>query len=112
MFQHVVKNFSISSSGISGSNHIYVFKNPKNPTAAEGTPSSIDWEFAQKELAQAKGFTSIGASGLSKGNNTDNENQFNSSCKVNFFSKELRTCKNKKTLTLKQSKCTIQKERN
>lgn len=51
---------------IFGSNHMYVYKNPQNPTVPEGTPSSIDWEFAQKELAAAKGFSSFGSSGLSK----------------------------------------------
>ena len=46
---------------------MYVYKNPQNPTVPEGTPSTIDWEFAQKELAAAKGFSSFGSSGLSKG---------------------------------------------
>ncbi|KAJ8041556.1 Kinesin-like protein KIF28P [Holothuria leucospilota] len=49
-----------------GSNHIYVFKNPINPVIPEGSPKDIDWEFAQKELAQAKGFTSWGGAGLTK----------------------------------------------
>ncbi|XP_071824596.1 kinesin-like protein KIF28 isoform X3 [Apostichopus japonicus] len=49
-----------------GSNHMYVFKNPSNPTVPEGIPKNIDWEFAQKELASAKGFTSWGGAGLTK----------------------------------------------
>nr|XP_054748335.1 kinesin-like protein KIF28 isoform X2 [Lytechinus pictus] len=48
-----------------GSNHLYIFKNPLKPQSAEGTPASIDWEFAQKELAQAKGFNTS-TSGLTK----------------------------------------------
>lgn len=46
---------------------MYVFKNPSNPTVPEGIPKNIDWEFAQKELASAKGFTSWGGAGLTKG---------------------------------------------
>lgn len=49
-----------------GSNHLYVFMNPKNTETAEDLPAEITWEFAQKEIAQVKGFaTTIGA-GLSK----------------------------------------------
>ncbi|KAK0041455.1 kinesin-like protein KIF28P [Biomphalaria pfeifferi] len=50
---------------IFGSNHVYVFVNPLNPKAPEGTPQEINWEFAQKEVAKAKGY-STGTSGLSK----------------------------------------------
>eukprot|EP00729_Bicosta_minor_P015103 gene15103-21261_t len=40
-----------------GTNHLFVFMNPKNSNAGEGTPDEdISWEFAQGELAEAKGF--------------------------------------------------------
>ena len=45
---------------------MYVFVNPLKPHAPEGTPKEITWEFAQKEVAQAKGF-STGLAGLTKG---------------------------------------------
>ncbi|KAK2181347.1 hypothetical protein NP493_403g07034 [Ridgeia piscesae] len=49
-----------------GSNHMYVFLNPKNVKSAEASlPSEITWEFAQKEIAQAKGFA-VGSSGMTK----------------------------------------------
>ena len=51
-----------------GSNHLYIFYNPKNPEKTEDLPDDITWEFAQKEVAQVKGFaTNLGA-GMSKGN--------------------------------------------
>ncbi|KAK3761147.1 hypothetical protein RRG08_022551 [Elysia crispata] len=50
---------------IFGSNHVYVFVNPAKPQAPEGTPKEITWEFAQKEVAQAKGFAT-GLAGLTK----------------------------------------------
>ncbi|GFO20644.1 kinesin-like protein, partial [Plakobranchus ocellatus] len=50
---------------IFGSNHVYVFVNPLRPQAPEGTPKEITWDFAQKEVAQAKGF-STGLAGLTK----------------------------------------------
>ena len=44
-----------------GSNHVYVFTNPKAPVPSEGTPETdINWEFAQKELAENSGFSSAG----------------------------------------------------
>ena len=46
---------------------MYVFVNPLKPQASEGTPKDVTWEFAQKEVAQAKGFAT-GMSGLTKGN--------------------------------------------
>ncbi|XP_023930292.1 kinesin-like protein KIF28P isoform X2 [Lingula anatina] len=51
-----------------GSNHMYVFYNAQKPNAPEGTPpdSKLDWEFAQKEIAQAKGFATGSGAGLSK----------------------------------------------
>lgn len=50
-----------------GSNHMYYFVNPTNKEKSEGTPDVIDWEFANKEIAQAKGFsTSASGVGLSK----------------------------------------------
>ncbi|XP_035680262.1 kinesin-like protein KIF28P isoform X3 [Branchiostoma floridae] len=48
-----------------GSNHMYVFHNPLNPKAPENTPSKIDWDFAQKEIAKHKGFDTASA-GMSK----------------------------------------------
>ena len=50
-----------------GSNHMYVLMNPLKPqTADESLPKEIDWEFAQREIAQVKGF-STASSGLTKG---------------------------------------------
>nr|XP_026689448.1 kinesin-like protein KIF28P isoform X4 [Ciona intestinalis] len=48
-----------------GSNHLYVFINPLKPDLPEGTPESIDWDFAQKELAEQSGFSTQN-SGMSK----------------------------------------------
>ena len=39
-----------------GSNHLYVFVDPRNPTRQPNTPESITWDFAQNEIAKAKGF--------------------------------------------------------
>ena len=50
----------------SGSNHLYVFLNPLKDDS-DGLPDEITWEFAQKEIAQAKGFATGMAAGLSKG---------------------------------------------
>ncbi|XP_059148912.1 kinesin-like protein KIF28 isoform X2 [Physella acuta] len=50
---------------IFGTNHVYVFVNPLKPKSPEGTPQEITWEFAQNEVAQAKGF-STGLAGLTK----------------------------------------------
>ncbi|XP_068725304.1 kinesin-like protein KIF28 [Montipora capricornis] len=49
-----------------GSNHMYILINPANTEKTEGTPDDVDWEFAQKEIAQAKGFATGFGSGLSK----------------------------------------------
>eukprot|EP00050_Salpingoeca_kvevrii_P021558 m.112316 g.112316 ORF g.112316 m.112316 type:complete len:1027 (-) comp9395_c0_seq1:200-3280(-) len=48
-----------------GSNHLYLFINPPDETKSPGTPDHVDWEFAQNEIAKAKGFQT-GAGGLSK----------------------------------------------
>jgi len=48
-----------------GSNHLYVFINPLKPDLPEGTPATIDWEFAQKELAEQSGFSQLQA-GMTK----------------------------------------------
>jgi len=48
-----------------GSNHLYVFHNPTNPDpedADKPPPDTIDWEFAQKELAEHSGFSTEGLS--------------------------------------------------
>ncbi|XP_069112007.1 kinesin-like protein KIF28 isoform X3 [Argopecten irradians] len=40
-----------------GSNHMYVLMNPKRTdTADKSLPNIIDWDFAQKEIAEIKGF--------------------------------------------------------
>ncbi len=39
-----------------GSSHLYVFVNPAKPTRAPDTPANVTWEFAQNEIAKAKGF--------------------------------------------------------
>lgn len=40
--------------------------NPLKPDAPEGLPDTIDWDFAQKELAENSGFSTL-QSGLDKG---------------------------------------------
>ena len=52
---------------LAGSNHWYYFFNPLNKEKSEGTPDTVDWDFAQKEIAQSKGFQTGLGSGLSKG---------------------------------------------
>ena len=47
---------------------MYILVNPTSTEKSEGTPENVDWEFAQKEIAQAKGFATGFGSGLSKGN--------------------------------------------
>eukprot|EP00112_Aurelia_sp_Birch-Aquarium-sp1_P014219 Seg3055.2 transcript_id=Seg3055.2/GoldUCD/mRNA.D3Y31 product="Kinesin-like protein KIF28P" protein_id=Seg3055.2/GoldUCD/D3Y31 len=49
-----------------GSNHMYYFVNPLNKEKSEGTPDKVDWDFAQKEIAHAKGFQTGFGAGLSK----------------------------------------------
>lgn len=50
-----------------GSNHMYVLMNPLKPETADNSlPKEITWEYAQKEIAQVKGFAT-GSAGLSKG---------------------------------------------
>ncbi|XP_067934246.1 kinesin-like protein KIF28 [Watersipora subatra] len=49
-----------------GSNHLYVFINPKNDDSADDLPKNITYEFAQKEIAQAKGFATGSTAGLTK----------------------------------------------
>ena len=46
---------------------MYYIVNPKNTEKSEGSPDKIDWEVAQKEIAQAKGFQTGMGAGLSKG---------------------------------------------
>ncbi|XP_078336848.1 kinesin-like protein KIF28 isoform X14 [Crassostrea virginica] len=49
-----------------GSNHMYVLMNPLKPDTADNSlPKEITWEYAQKEIAQVKGFAT-GSAGLSK----------------------------------------------
>nr|CAB3259099.1 kinesin-like protein KIF28P [Phallusia mammillata] len=48
-----------------GSNHLYVFVNPLKPDLPEGSPKTVDWDFAQKELAENSGFSTLQA-GMSK----------------------------------------------
>ena len=54
-------------SSISGSNHLYMFVNPQKRSKNTELPEEITWEFAQKEIAQAKGFTSGVSKGMTKG---------------------------------------------
>jgi kinesin family protein 1 len=49
-----------------GSNHLYVFINPLNTTTSSpDTPETIEWEYAQNEIAKVKGFQ-VEIEGLSK----------------------------------------------
>jgi len=48
-----------------GSNHLYVFIDPLKPDVPEGSPATIDWDFAQKELAEKSGFSTLQA-GMTK----------------------------------------------
>ena len=50
----------------SGTNNLFVFRNPLKPDLPEGTPETIDWDFAQKELAEQSGFSTF-AAGMTKG---------------------------------------------
>lgn len=50
-----------------GSNHLYVFLNPLRPENTPDLPANISWEFAQKEIAHAQGFSTSDASSLPKG---------------------------------------------
>ena len=50
-----------------GSNHMYVYYDAANKETAEGTPDHVNWDFAQKEIAQAKGFQTGSDGQLSKG---------------------------------------------
>ncbi len=53
----------------SGENHLYVFHNPINPkNRNKSLPKTITWEYAQKEIAEAKGFGNQGNEALTKGN--------------------------------------------
>jgi len=51
-----------------GSSHLYVFVHPKKHDNFPDLPDVITWEFAQMEIAQARGFTAQDTSGLTKGN--------------------------------------------
>lgn len=44
-----------------------MFINPLKPETPGDLPREITWEFAQKEIAQAKGFATGSGAGLSKG---------------------------------------------
>jgi len=51
---------------------MYVFVNPLKADASSldpDLPDDITWEFAQKEIAQAKGFVAASGSSLSVGEN-------------------------------------------
>ncbi|KAH3769675.1 hypothetical protein DPMN_170949 [Dreissena polymorpha] len=41
--------------------------NPKKTEVTEDLPAEITWEFAQKEIAQVKGFATAMGAGMSKG---------------------------------------------
>ncbi|KAK3605709.1 hypothetical protein CHS0354_013504 [Potamilus streckersoni] len=49
-----------------GSNHLYVFMNPKKPGDNSDLPDEITWDFAQKEIAQVKGFATGSGADLTK----------------------------------------------
>ncbi|XP_046842712.1 kinesin-like protein KIF28P [Xenia sp. Carnegie-2017] len=49
-----------------GSNHLYYLVNPKNTEKSEGSPDEVDWNYAQKEMAEATGFQTGFGTGLSK----------------------------------------------
>ena len=46
---------------------MYVFINPRKPESEKGTPDMVTYEFAQNELAQAKGFNTVSGTALTKG---------------------------------------------
>ncbi|XP_065828144.1 kinesin-like protein KIF28 [Oscarella lobularis] len=50
-----------------GSSHMYVFKNPQKAVARDGSvvEANITWEFAQKEIAEARGFHAKAGSSMS-----------------------------------------------
>ncbi|EDQ91195.1 uncharacterized protein MONBRDRAFT_17919 [Monosiga brevicollis MX1] len=39
-----------------GTNNLFLFINPQHPEPSEGTPETVDYDFAQSELARASGF--------------------------------------------------------
>jgi len=41
--------------------------NPKSKETSDDLPAEITWEFAQKEIAQVKGFATATGAGMSKG---------------------------------------------
>jgi len=45
---------------------MYYLKNPKNTEKSEGSPDKVDWDYAQKEIAEAKGFATGFGAGQSK----------------------------------------------
>ena len=45
---------------------MYVFANPLKPDLDEGSPTTVDWDFAQKELAEQSGFATA-QTGMTKG---------------------------------------------
>ncbi|KAL3859056.1 hypothetical protein ACJMK2_009292 [Sinanodonta woodiana] len=49
-----------------GSNHLYVFMNPKKAGEISDLPDEITWDFAQKEIAQVKGFATGSGADLTK----------------------------------------------
>ena len=48
---------------------MYVFKNPQKAVARDGSvvEANITWEFAQKEIAEARGFHAKAGSSMSNG---------------------------------------------
>ena len=66
MLQILLHYYSINKQFFSGTNHLFVFRNPLKPDLPEGTPETIDWDFAQKELAEQSGFSTF-AAGMTKG---------------------------------------------
>ena len=46
---------------------MYVFINPLKKEEGGDLPDEVTWDYAQKEIAEAKGFSTGGGAGLSKG---------------------------------------------
>ena len=65
---------------------MYVFMNlQKKNEASEDLPPEITWEFAQKEIAQVKGFAT-GSAGLTKGIYSPIDNSTLNLIRVVFYS--------------------------
>ena len=50
-----------------GSNHLYLFINPFATDVDSNLQNDMTWEFAQKEIAKASGYSAAMLNGLTKG---------------------------------------------